>query len=218
MYSANSRTVIPPESFSPRHFSASDASPARKKILLGGRSPIGQNGTMSPFVGRADRYRHRRGEFFRCSAAESRRMPLMTRMPAQNPAERAARTRTRPGRTRYGRRDRIGRSRRGRQPGGSGGGPATGGSAGKASAGGGNGTENDAGSTADAAGPIPGGARTDGGALCAGPGWCELENTKLRSVCPDAAKYLRHPGERRVRRRHQRLVRGARPTRSAIGC
>jgi hypothetical protein len=74
--------------------------------------------------------------------------------------------------------------------GGNGGASASGGSGGKGPAGtGGDRTENDAGSAMDAAGPIPGGARTDGGALCPGPGWCELENTKLISVCPDPAKY-----------------------------
>jgi hypothetical protein len=74
--------------------------------------------------------------------------------------------------------------------GGSGGGSASGGSGGKAPAGtGGHGADKDGGSTPDAAGPIPGGARTDGGMLCPGPGWCELENTRLRSVCPDAAQY-----------------------------
>ncbi|HKO90923.1 MAG TPA: hypothetical protein VJU61_07220, partial [Polyangiaceae bacterium] len=49
----------------------------------------------------------------------------------------------------------------------------------------------DAGAGADArmsdAGPA---ASTDGGsALCPGLGWCELTDTKLRSVCPDPNKY-----------------------------
>lgn len=57
------------------------------------------------------------------------------------------------------------------------------------SSGGRSGTQNDAGRTVDGAGPGPTGARTDGGALCGQPGWCELSNTRLRSVCPDAAKY-----------------------------
>ena len=67
------------------------------------------------------------------------------------------------------------------------GGVASGGAAGKAATGG-SAPINDAG-TPDAAGPIPGGARTDGGALCPGPGFCELANTKLESVCPDPSKY-----------------------------
>jgi hypothetical protein len=39
-------------------------------------------------------------------------------------------------------------------------------------------------------GSPPGGATTDGGGtLCSGLGWCEILNTKLRTVCPDAQQY-----------------------------
>jgi hypothetical protein len=75
-------------------------------------------------------------------------------------------------------------------PAGGSGGKASGDAGGKPATGnGGNATVNDAGATPDAAGPLPGGAHSDGGALCPGPGFCELVNTKLRSVCPDPVKY-----------------------------
>ena len=61
----------------------------------------------------------------------------------------------------------------------------SGGSAGSSS-GGSSGTGSDAGGGAGGAG----GASTDGGgSLCPGLGWCEITNTHLRDVCPDADKY-----------------------------
>jgi hypothetical protein len=84
--------------------------------------------------------------------------------------------------------------------GGAGGKTATGGAnssgaAGTGGSSGGNGNTDGGGSGGTSGAPgsggaPPGGATTDGGGtLCSSLGWCEILNTKLQSVCPDAQQY-----------------------------